>query len=109
MGFSIKGFFKSGHLWATLDDNLKVLKEKLYTHSEIISVLKKRDIALLEHIREVRNENLELTSRVDLLEKRLWDYTVAMNTQGLNNFLKSNQSNEGQTKVIKSEQWNSKE
>lgn len=109
MGFSIKGFFKSGHLWATLEDNLNVLKEKLYTHSELISVLKKRDIALLEHIREVRNENLELTSRVEVLEKRIKEFTTVINTQEYNNFLKRNQLHEGQTKIIKSDLWNPKE
>lgn len=99
MGLSIRGFFKKGNLWASLEETLDKIQDRFDIHAGFMKTLKERDILLAGRIKSISDENARLKARVDELDRRLWDISTTINANSLSQLI-DHGANTNPTKFI---------
>ncbi len=80
MKMSLNSFFKKGELWSGLEGTLESITKTLKVLSKRVQNLSHRESILIEHIKHLKADNLELKNRMDRIEERMWGLNIVSNS-----------------------------
>lgn len=79
MKITLHDFFKKGQLWSGLEGTIESINKRLTLLTKRARESSSREVNLIQHIKHLKAENIELKHRMNRIEEKLWDLKSVSN------------------------------
>ena len=80
MKMTLRDFFKKGELWSGLEEVIESINKRLALLAKHARESSNREMFFMQHIKQLKAENLEQKDRIHRIEERLWDLNIVSNS-----------------------------